>query len=49
MKKANIPILVIIACVVMGIVDAIIQPGYIIKSIIKIIMFCCFFRLFVLK
>ena len=39
MKKANIPILVIIACVVMGIVDAIIQPGYIIKSIIKIIMF----------
>lgn len=39
MKKANIPILVIIACVVMGIVDAIIQPGYIIKSIIKIIVF----------
>ena len=39
MKKMNIPMLVIIACIVMGIVDAIIQPGYIIKSLVKIIMF----------
>lgn len=39
MKKLHIPILVIIACVVMGIVDAVIQPGYAIKSAIKIIMF----------
>ena len=39
MKTINIPILVIIACIVMGIVDAIIQPGYIIKSLVKIIMF----------
>lgn len=28
-----------IACVVMGIVDAIIQPGYIVKSVIKFVMF----------
>ena len=39
MKKTQIPILVITACVVMGIVDAVIQPGYAVKSIIKIIMF----------
>lgn len=39
MKKLHIPILVIIACIVMGIVDAVIQPGYAIKSAIKIIMF----------
>ena len=39
MKKSIIPMLVIVACFVMGIVDAVIQPGYIIKSIIKIIMF----------
>ena len=38
-KKIYIPILVIIACVIMGIVDAIIQPGYIVKSAIKIILF----------
>ena len=49
MKKLQIPILVIIACIVMAIVDAIIQPGYAIKSLIKIIMFilipvayCCY-------
>ena len=29
----------IFACVIMGVVDAIIQPGYIVKSIIKIFMF----------
>ena len=39
MKKLHIPILVIIACIVMGIVDAVIQPGYAIKSAIKISMF----------
>lgn len=39
MKKLHIPILVIIACIVMSIVDAVIQPGYAIKSAIKIIMF----------
>ena len=39
MKKLHIPILVIIACIVMGLVDAVIQPGYAIKSAIKIIMF----------
>ncbi len=39
MKKLSIPILVLLACAVMGIVDAFIQPGYIVKSVIKIIMF----------
>ena len=39
MKKFAIPMLVIFACVIMGIVDAVIQPGYIVKSFIKIIMF----------
>ena len=39
MKKAQIPILVIIACIVMGVIDAVIQPGYAVKSAIKIIMF----------
>lgn len=39
MKKIQIPILVIIACIIMAIVDAVIQPGYAVKSGIKIIMF----------
>ena len=39
MKKVQIPLLVIIACIIMGIVDAVIQPGYAIKSGIKIITF----------
>ena len=39
MKKIQIPILVLIACIVMGIVDAVIQPGYAIKSAIKIVVF----------
>lgn len=39
MKKIHIPILVIIACIIMAIVDAVIQPGYAVKSGIKIIMF----------
>ncbi len=33
---------VIIACIIMGFVDAVIQPEYAIKSIIKIITFLCF-------
>lgn len=39
MKKLYIPLLVIIACVVMSVVDAVIQPGYIAKSAIKLVMF----------
>lgn len=39
MKKTQITVLVVIACIVMAIVDAVIQPGYIIKSAIKILMF----------
>lgn len=39
MKKIQIPFLVAIACVVMAIVDAVIQPGYAVKSLIKIILF----------
>lgn len=39
MKKVWIPVLVILACLVMGLVDAVIQPGYVVKSLIKIILF----------
>lgn len=39
MKKMQIPVLVAIACVVMAIVDAVIQPGYAVKSVIKIVLF----------
>ncbi len=39
MKKTQISTLVIIACIVMGVVDAVIQPGYLTKSVIKILMF----------
>ncbi len=39
MKKFIIPLLVIIACVIMAVVDAVIMPGYVGKSIIKIILF----------
>lgn len=39
MKKTQIPLLVITACIVMGIVDAVIQPGYVVKSAIKLVMF----------
>lgn len=38
-KKLQIPILVITACVIMGITDAVIQPGYAVKSAIKLILF----------
>ncbi len=39
MKKIQIPVLVAIACIIMAIVDAVIQPGYAVKSLIKIILF----------
>ncbi len=39
MKKIQIPVLVAIACIIMAIVDAVIQPGYVVKSLIKIILF----------
>jgi len=39
MKKWQIPILVAAACVIMGIVDAVIQPGYASKSAIKLVLF----------
>lgn len=39
MKKIQITVLVAIACVVMAIIDAVIQPGYVIKSAIKIALF----------
>lgn len=39
MRKKQIPFLVIFACIVMGIVDAVIQPGYVIKSAVKMVMF----------
>ena len=39
MKRFHIPLLVIFACTVMGIIDAVIQPGYAIKSAIKLVLF----------
>lgn len=39
MKKFQIPVLVAIVCIIMAIVDAVIQPGYAVKSLIKIILF----------
>ncbi|MBO7208221.1 MAG: CPBP family intramembrane metalloprotease [Clostridia bacterium] len=39
MRKNIILFSVIFACVIIGIVDGIIQPGYIIKSLIKIVLF----------
>ena len=39
MKKKQISILVIIACIIMSVTDAVIQPGYVIKSVIKIVVF----------
>ena len=38
-KQIHIPMIVILGCVIMGVVDSVIQPGYAIKSLIKIIMF----------
>jgi len=39
MKKYVLPLLVIFACAVMGVVDAVVQPGYAAKSAIKIVLF----------
>ncbi|MBQ2696665.1 MAG: CPBP family intramembrane metalloprotease, partial [Clostridia bacterium] len=39
MRKMQIPVLVILACLAMGLVDAVIQPGYAIKSAIKLLLF----------
>ena len=39
MKKLIIPALVLTACVILAVVDAVIMPGYAIKSIIKIVLF----------
>ncbi len=39
MKKWKIPVLVLAACTLMGLVDAVWQPGYIIKSAIKMVLF----------
>ncbi|MDD7676039.1 MAG: type II CAAX endopeptidase family protein [Eubacteriales bacterium] len=41
MKKQSVFIIitVAVACVFMGLVDAVIQPGYVIKSLIKIVLF----------
>ena len=41
-KRNTIILFVIIACAIIGYVDAILQPGYVIKSIIKIGMFVFF-------
>lgn len=38
-KRIYITALVVFACLIMGIVDAVIQPGYVVKSIIKLILF----------
>lgn len=39
-KRGNIMIsIVMLGCIVMGIVDAILQPGYVIKSMIKVVFF----------
>lgn len=38
-KKYSIVLIVILACIVMGVIDAIVQPGYFIKSSIKIGLF----------
>lgn len=51
MKKQKIIIVAItvFACVFMGVVDAVIQPGYAIKSVIKIALFLllpCFYSLY---
>lgn len=38
-KKYIIMAIVIISCIIMGVVDAVIQPGYITKSLVKIPLF----------
>lgn len=38
-QKYSIILILIVSCVVMALVDAVLQPGYITKSIIKIVLF----------
>lgn len=38
-KKRNIILIVLLGCLIMGFIDAVIRPGYLIKSFIKIILF----------
>ncbi len=38
-KGVQVVAIVIISCIIMGIVDAVIQPGYVIKSAIKLLLF----------
>ena len=39
MNKIRISMLVVLACTVMGIIDAVVQPGYAVKSAVKLILF----------
>jgi len=41
-KKYSIVFLVTVSCIVMGLVDAVIQPGYVIKSAVKVPLFLLF-------
>ena len=47
-KKIYIPILVIFACVIMGLIDAVIQPGYVAKSAVKLVLFLLIPALYIL-
>lgn len=38
-KKRNIILIVLVGCLIMGIVDAVIKPNYLIKSFIKVLLF----------
>ena len=38
-EKYHILIIMLVACLIMGLIDAVIQPGYFIKSIVKILLF----------
>ena len=40
MKKRNMIILIVtLVCIVMGIIDAVLRPGYIVKSLVKLLLF----------
>lgn len=39
MRKWKIPVLVLLACTLMALVDAVWQPGYIVKSVVKMVLF----------
>ena len=38
-KKRNIILIVLVGCLIMGVVDAVIKPNYLIKSFIKVLLF----------